>query len=580
METWIADTEPSERFPLYTRANADEVGPDPFTPLNWTLTWEQGVVPGTADAWIHLGTFEEDEFLWTKPETYGSWGGYFFNQVSLGRVFGYRMPGATPDAIDISFFGQNPTVPPYVHDPRDDNEACSAKLGESFGAILGGSHQQLTADYLAQAAAWRASRPDLASITDAELVAYGRESARWQRPGWDAYAQVVIGATVGPQIVQGIAEAVGKPELAIRIFAALGDVASAGMPERVWELSRLVRDSMALSAEFDAGVDGLGDRLAGNPEAAEFNRQFALLLQDFGHRGVNEWEISADTWQINPSLAYRMIDRVRRQDDSQSPQLRAAESIQAREAAVAELSAAVAGDEATAGLLAAGIASGQAAYRLREAGKNATVMLIQEPKLTFRELGRRMHERGHLNDPMHVFQLLESELDAFLGDPAAMTDVLAARHADWLTLADLEPPYLVQRGVPIPPISEWKARKRVAENTGGGASVGTAFTGIPGSPGTVTARTRVILDIADADALEPGEILVCTTTDPSWVPLFMIASAVICEIGAPGSHAVIVSRELGVPCVVSLRDASQVLPTGTLVELDGSTGTVKVVEGA
>ena len=59
METWIADTEPSERFPLYTRANADEVGPDPFTPLNWTLPWEQGVVPGTADAWIHLGTFEE-----------------------------------------------------------------------------------------------------------------------------------------------------------------------------------------------------------------------------------------------------------------------------------------------------------------------------------------------------------------------------------------------------------------------------------------------------------------------------------------------------------------------------------------
>jgi len=121
MKTWIADTEPSERFPIYTRANADEVGPEPFTPLNWTLTWEQGMAPGTADAWIALGTFEPDEFLWTQPETYGSWGGYFYNQVSLGRVFGYRMPGATPDAIDISFFGQNSTVPPYVHDPRDDN---------------------------------------------------------------------------------------------------------------------------------------------------------------------------------------------------------------------------------------------------------------------------------------------------------------------------------------------------------------------------------------------------------------------------------------------------------------------------
>ena len=578
MKNWITDTEPSERFPLYTRANADEVGPDPFTPLNWTLTWEQGMVPGTADAWISLGTFTPDEFLWDKPETYGCWGGYFYNQVSLGRVFGYRMPGASPDAIDISFFGQNPSVPPYQHDPRDDNEEASAKLGESFGAILGGAQQKLGEDYFAQAAAWRASRPDLATISDDALVEYGRMSARWQRPGWDAYAQVVIGATVGPQIVQGIADAVGKPELAIQIFAALGDVASAGLPERVWDLSRMVVASPALTAEFDAGVDGIGARLEASADAAAFNAGFASLLQDFGHRGVNEWEISADTWLINPTLAYQMIDRVRRQDDSMSPALRAAEGAKKREAAVAELTAAVADDEATAGLLAAGIASGQMAYRLREGGKNATVMLMHEPKLAFRELGRRMHERGHLQDPMHVFQVLESELDAFVMDPSSFSKTLAERHAQWQELAELEPPYLVMRGQEIPPISEWP--RRTAAAVGDAAPVGTQMKAIGGSPGTVTAKTRVILDLADADSLEPGEILVCTTTDPSWVPLFMIASAVICEIGAQASHAVIVSRELGVPCVVSLANASKTLPTGTTVELDGSSGTVTVVESA
>jgi len=578
MKTWIADTEPSERFPIYTRANADEVGPEPFTPLNWTLTWEQGVAPGTADAWIALGTFEPDEFLWTQPETYGSWGGYFYNQVSLGRVFGHRMPGATPDAIDISFFGQNPTVPPYVQDPRDDNEACSAKLGESFAAILGGGQEALSAEYLANAAAWRASRPDLATISDTELAEYGRTSARWQRPGWDAYAQVVIGATVGPQIVQGIADAVGKPELAIQIFGALGDVVSAGMPERVWELSRLVTNSPELTAAFDAGVADLSERLAADPAATAFNVEFDELLEAFGHRGVNEWEISAQTWLINPTLAYQMIDRVRRQEDSMSPTARAGESAKRREAAVAELTAAVAGDEATAGLLAAGIASGQASYRLREAGKNASVMLMQEPKLAFRELGRRMHERGHIADPMHVFQLLESELDSFIVEPATFTEILATRHAEWLTLAELDPPYLVIRDKPIPPISEWPKRRRFAE--GDSAEVGAVMTGIPGSQGAVTARTRVILDLADADTLEAGEVLVCATTDPSWVPLFMIASAVICEIGAQASHAVIVSRELGVPCVVSLANASNLLPSGTLINLDGSTGTVTVLETA
>ena len=60
----------------------------------------------------------------------------------------------------------------------------------------------------------------------------------------------------------------------------------------------------------------------------------------------------------------------------------------------------------------------------------------------------------------------------------------------------------------------------------------------------------------------------------------MISSAVICEIGAPGSHAVIVSRELGVPCVVAATGASHKLPTGTLIELDGSTGTITVLETA
>ena len=404
---------------------------------------------------------------------------------------------------------------------------------------------------------------------------YGRTSARWQRPGWDAYAQVVIGATVGPQIVQGVADAVGKPDLAIQIFAALGDVASAGLPERVWDLSRQVTASPALTAEFDAGVDGLAERLAGNPEAAGFTAALDELLLSFGHRGVNEWEISADTWLINPTLAYQMIDRVRRQDDSMSPRVRAAEAAKRREAAVAELTAAVAGDEATAGLLAAGIASGQMSYRLREGGKNATVKLMQEPKLAFRELGRRMHARGHLQDPMHVFQLLESELDAFLADPASFSPKLAQRHQDWLTLRELEPPYLVMRGEPVPPISSWPKRKAAA--VGNAAPVGTEMKAIGGSPGTVTAKTRVILDLADADSLEPGEILVCTTTDPSWVPLFMIASAVICEIGAQASHAVIVSRELGVPCVVSLANASKTLPTGTTVELDGSAGTVRVV---
>ena len=77
-----------------------------------------------------------------------------------------------------------------------------------------------------------------------------------------------------------------------------------------------------------------------------------------------------------------------------------------------------------------------------------------------------------------------------------------------------------------------------------------------------------------------GDIIVCSTTDPSWVPLFLVAGGVVCDIGAPSSHAAIVSRELGVPCVVSVSRARDRIADGTHVEIDGLAGTVRILEGA
>ena len=109
MDGWITDTPTSERFPIYTRGNADEVGPEPFSPLGWSLTWEQGACPGVADGWCSTGGFMPDEFDYPITETFGNWGGYLYNQVSIGRAFGVRAPGGSPDIVDESFFGKTPT---------------------------------------------------------------------------------------------------------------------------------------------------------------------------------------------------------------------------------------------------------------------------------------------------------------------------------------------------------------------------------------------------------------------------------------------------------------------------------------
>ena len=71
-------------------------------------------------------------------------------------------------------------------------------------------------------------------------------------------------------------------------------------------------------------------------------------------------------------------------------------------------------------------------------------------------------------------------------------------------------------------------------------------------------------------------MLIAPQTDPSWVPLFVPAAAVVVNVGAMGSHAMIVSRELGIPCVASVVDATDIIPDGAMVTVDGNAGTVTI----
>jgi phosphohistidine swiveling domain-containing protein len=580
MDRWITDTPTSERFPLYTRGNADEVGPEPYSPLGWTLAWEQGAVPGVADGWCSLGGFLPEEFRSPVPESFGNWGGYFYNQVSIGRVFGVRAPGATPDIIDESFFGKNSSVPSYVEDPRDESPERSAAIGEVFGAVLGATEQPAyLTEFVEQVRAWRRERPDLGALSDSELIAYGRAANFRLRRTWDIYTVITLGATVGPGVVAAVAAGVGRPEAGLTVFTAIGGVESAGTAGRVWELSRRARNSPVVSAELDAGTEGLLERLrrSGDADAHAFVAAFDELLEVDGHRGPNEWDIMSDSWLLRPELPLGMIDLLRRQTDDQSPSNRVAQHATHRDEVIAELTELVAADPQASAMLAMGLRSGQLFYQGREMVKDAAVRVMLEAKLPFVELGRRLAERGVIQDPKHVFMLLDSELDEIVTSPEGWRERLAERADDFASLSLRMPPYVVSHGVPVPPISEWPLRTDQGAVTA--AVVGDTLTGTGVSPGTARGRARVCFDLSEIDELEPGDILVCSTTDPSWVPLFMIAGGVVCDVGAPGSHAAIVSREIGVPCVVSVSDARRRIQPGAMLEIDGATGTVTVLEG-
>jgi phosphoenolpyruvate synthase/pyruvate phosphate dikinase len=107
--------------------------------------------------------------------------------------------------------------------------------------------------------------------------------------------------------------------------------------------------------------------------------------------------------------------------------------------------------------------------------------------------------------------------------------------------------------------------------------VGDVLTGAACSAGVYTGKARIILDPFDPSGLDADDILVTLNTDPSWTPLFLAAGAVVVNLGAVGSHASIVSRELGIPCVASVTDATHRIPDGATITVDGAAGTITIV---
>ncbi len=207
----------------------------------------------------------------------------------------------------------------------------------------------------------------------------------------------------------------------------------------------------------------------------------------------------------------------------------------------------------------------------RERAKTNVVRVINEVRIALRELGQRLVERGVIDEVEQVFMLTDAELDQIRFEPDSFRAVLADRWAQYLELFRYEPVFIVNGRVPS--LDEMTPRR------GKGLAVagpGTVLTGAASAGGVATGRARVVLDAADPMALEPGDVLVAPQTDPAWVPLFVPAAAVVVNVGAMGSHAMIVSRELGIPCVASVADATELIPDGAMVTVDGNAGTVTI----
>jgi rifampicin phosphotransferase len=547
---YVTDTSLSERFPIYTRANVGEVFPDPVTPLTSDTALYLAEL-GWRDAWVRMGAFDEEEF---PPEDYcqlGVLGGYCYLNASLIRLFGERAPGLSWQMMDEQFFGAQPGIPPYEEMPGDVRTDLTDKIGATFGWVFAQQSlddlTELTEDR-AETKALRDTRPDLASLSNEQLWARFQQMLPIHRKMFAHHLFTTYMATVPVGVISAVATAVGRPDLIMPILSGIGDVDSAAPSHAMWALSRL------------------------DPDTHEFLKGFEEFVYEFGSRGPNEWESRSPSWETKPALALVAIDRMRQAPDLADPARQFEIRAQQRATTSAELLSMVAADPATHGQLAAAIGCSAAWLPGRERTKTNNIRVIHEMRMAMRELGRRMVELGAFDEIEDFGFVREAEMPTLFTDPHSLTEAVRSRRAEYRHLQEVEPPFVFVGHSEGP--KTWPRRDAVPVDR---VSVGDTVVGFPGCPGIAEGTARVILDSNDPSALEPGDVLIAPITDPSWTPLFVPAAAVVVDVGAALSHAIIVSRELGIPCVVSAVGATRNIPDGARVRVDGNTGLVTIL---
>jgi pyruvate,water dikinase len=576
LESWMQNDPASKVYRLTSRANVGEVFPDPITPLNATAGFLHNLEPGWRDAFVNCGVWDHDIYDPAVPHNpLLNFNGYLYLNMSLMRLFGVRVPGFSPEAVDLQYFGDMPGIPSYESEarPGDEDAAFSEKAGAWLvGQVLGATdlndldeERRLVEDIVA-------NRPDLSSVSTRELVARITGFDALFRRLWSRHIEVSLKTGVGLGAVAQVAAAIGKPELALELVGGIGDVDSAQANYDIWPLGRRVAASPELSREFDAGVTGLPARLRANshPDAVAFVSAFDAFLKRWGFRAPNEWELRSPTWGTQPEIALSAIDRLRYASEDDAPATGNAKRAAAREAATSAVREALAPMPDVLAQFNGGLNAAHLFSRGRERSRMTAALLVHEQRLAALELGRRAAEAGAIETPLKVFMLVRDELEAFARDPAPFRETLAARERDYLALFELVPPFVVV-GDP-PPLASWERRSRELQTQ---LAAGATVAAVSGSPGKATGRARVILDPSAPGELQPGDIMIAPITDPSWTPLFLSISGVVCNVGAPFSHAAIVSRELDIPCVVSFPNATTTIPDGCLIEIDGTAGTVR-----
>jgi pyruvate,water dikinase len=293
----------------------------------------------------------------------------------------------------------------------------------------------------------------------------------------------------------------------------------------------------------------------------------AGFLRAYGHRGIAEIDLGLPRWSEDPTHIFGVVANYLRLDDpALAPDVQFRRAAREAEEMVRELTRRTAREGRLRGALVGYLLRrARDLAGLREAPKFYLVLLLARARELLWAVGEELAGAGRLESAGDVFFLTLPEARGALSNGLDPRPLVRERRAGY----EHE---LKRRRVPRILLSDGTEPTETPDLM---QTDDAALRGAPASAGLVTARARVILDPTGA-ALEPGEVLVAPATDPGWTPLFLTAGGLVMEMGGSMSHGAVVAREYGIPAVVGVPDATELIATGQQVTVDGSAGRITI----
>lgn len=353
-----------------------------------------------------------------------------------------------------------------------------------------------------------------------------------------------------------------KGTLQNELLLDCGDIISAEPPRRIMRMARLAAGVEGLGALLADPALPLPRKLAAVSRSPELAREFECYLTDFGDRCLEELKLESPTVRDDPASLLISIGSMALRDDVETtPHLPPTAFPRITNPLKRVFFRHV-------------LRHARERVCSRENLRFERTRLFGRVRAILRELGKRLHADGVLESADDVFYLELGEILAVwdtTGTTAGLGGLAQQRRAEFAEYESTEAPpdRFLTRG-PVTRYSHFENARPPVEEAG-------SLSGTGACPGRVTGRVRVVLDPRGA-RLEHGEILVARQTDPGWVVLFPAAAGLLVERGSLLSHSAIVSRELRLPCIVSLPGITRLLKTGDLVEMDGASGSVIILE--